>query len=153
MAASKQTGIHTHVRNAVTLVWGSLRLAPIMSTWMFWVPWIPVDTTCSNYEFAVQKVLCQLTGLRQLVHPSTITPLSRNCYKGGLKQLAACKPECNGGPPWLWPVITPLQWGNVGKGFRVTPRLRLFSLHCGGILCFHWRNGRGITSEPNIIMG
>ena len=25
----KQTDIHTHVRNAVTLVWGSLRLAPI----------------------------------------------------------------------------------------------------------------------------
>ena len=27
--ASKQTNIHTHVRNEVTLVWGSLRLAPI----------------------------------------------------------------------------------------------------------------------------
>ena len=26
----RQTYIHTHVRNAVTLVWGSLRLAPIM---------------------------------------------------------------------------------------------------------------------------
>ena len=34
MAANRQTDrhtyIHTHVRNAVTLVWGSLRLAPIM---------------------------------------------------------------------------------------------------------------------------
>ena len=28
MAASKQASIHTHVCNAVTLVWGSLRLAP-----------------------------------------------------------------------------------------------------------------------------
>ena len=28
MAANRQTYIHTHVRNAVTLVWGSLRLAP-----------------------------------------------------------------------------------------------------------------------------
>ena len=28
MAANRQTDIHTHVRNAVTLVWGSLRLAP-----------------------------------------------------------------------------------------------------------------------------
>ena len=27
--ASKQASIHTHVSNAVTLVWGSLRLAPI----------------------------------------------------------------------------------------------------------------------------
>ena len=27
--ASKQASTHTHVRNAVTLVWGSLRLAPI----------------------------------------------------------------------------------------------------------------------------
>ena len=27
--ASKQASIHTHVRNAVTLVWGSLRLAPM----------------------------------------------------------------------------------------------------------------------------
>ena len=26
---SKQASIHTHVRDAVTLVWGSLRLAPI----------------------------------------------------------------------------------------------------------------------------
>ena len=30
MAASKQASIHTHVHNAVTLVWGSLRLAPNM---------------------------------------------------------------------------------------------------------------------------
>ena len=30
MAASKQTSIHTHVRNAVTLVWGSLRLVPMI---------------------------------------------------------------------------------------------------------------------------
>ena len=29
MATNRQTDIHTHVRNAVTLVWGSLRLAPI----------------------------------------------------------------------------------------------------------------------------
>ena len=28
---TKQANIHTHVRNAVTLVWGSLRLTPIMS--------------------------------------------------------------------------------------------------------------------------
>ena len=28
--ASKQASIHTHVRNAVTLVWGSIRLAPII---------------------------------------------------------------------------------------------------------------------------
>ena len=29
MAASKQANIHTHVCNAVPLVWGSLRLIPI----------------------------------------------------------------------------------------------------------------------------
>ena len=29
MATNRQTYIHTHVRNAVTLVWGLLRLAPI----------------------------------------------------------------------------------------------------------------------------
>ena len=29
MAASKQASIHTHMCNAVTLVWDSLRLAPI----------------------------------------------------------------------------------------------------------------------------
>jgi len=29
--ASKHTSIHTHARNEVTLVWGSLRLAPISS--------------------------------------------------------------------------------------------------------------------------
>ena len=31
MAASKQASIHTQVRNAVTLVWGSLRLAPTVN--------------------------------------------------------------------------------------------------------------------------
>ena len=31
MAANRQTDIHMHVRNAVTLVWGSLRLAPIIA--------------------------------------------------------------------------------------------------------------------------
>ena len=30
MATSKQADIHMHMRNAVTLVWGSLRLAPMM---------------------------------------------------------------------------------------------------------------------------
>ena len=30
MAANRQTDIHTHMHNAVTLVWGSLRLAPIL---------------------------------------------------------------------------------------------------------------------------
>ena len=30
MAANRQTDIYTHVRNAVTLVWGLLRLAPII---------------------------------------------------------------------------------------------------------------------------
>ena len=34
MATNRQTDIHTHVRNAVMLVWGSLRLAPIKSH--FW---------------------------------------------------------------------------------------------------------------------
>ena len=29
--ASKQANIHTHVYNVVTLVWGSLRLAPIIT--------------------------------------------------------------------------------------------------------------------------
>ena len=29
MATSKQTSIHTYFRNAVPLVWGSLRLAPV----------------------------------------------------------------------------------------------------------------------------
>ena len=29
---NRQTDLHTHVRNAVTLVWGSLRLAPIKFT-------------------------------------------------------------------------------------------------------------------------
>ena len=32
MAASKPTDIHTHFRNAVPLVWGSLRLTPISHT-------------------------------------------------------------------------------------------------------------------------
>ena len=30
--ASKQANMHTHMRNAVPLVWGSLRLAPIRYT-------------------------------------------------------------------------------------------------------------------------
>ena len=30
MAANKQASIHTHVHNAVTLVWGSLRFIPII---------------------------------------------------------------------------------------------------------------------------
>ena len=34
MAASKQASIYTHVRNAVTLVWGSLRLTQIIRSYM-----------------------------------------------------------------------------------------------------------------------
>ena len=35
MAASKQASIHTHFCNAVTLVWGSLRLAPIIQATIY----------------------------------------------------------------------------------------------------------------------
>ena len=35
--ASKQARIHTHFRNAVPLVWGSLRLAPIMMKFFFYL--------------------------------------------------------------------------------------------------------------------
>ena len=35
MAASKQARIHIHFRNAVTLVWDSLRLAPIITNLQF----------------------------------------------------------------------------------------------------------------------
>ena len=34
--ASKQANIHTHMHNAVTLVWGSLRLAPISKKCTKW---------------------------------------------------------------------------------------------------------------------
>ena len=34
MAANRQTDIHTTSGNAVTLVWGSLRLAPIIHDYM-----------------------------------------------------------------------------------------------------------------------
>ena len=34
MAANRQTDIHTTSANAVTLVWGSLRLAPIIHDYM-----------------------------------------------------------------------------------------------------------------------
>ena len=38
--ASKQASIHIHVRNEVTLVWGSLRLAPKTSSSIFMVGWL-----------------------------------------------------------------------------------------------------------------
>ena len=34
--ASNQANIHTHMRNAITLVWGSLRFAPMKLTEQFW---------------------------------------------------------------------------------------------------------------------
>ena len=45
--ASKQANIHTHVCNEVTLVWGSLRLAPIIC-----FPLIQLNREKSNY-FAI----------------------------------------------------------------------------------------------------
>ena len=35
MAADRQTDIHTTSANAVTLVWGSLRLAPMIAMFYF----------------------------------------------------------------------------------------------------------------------
>ena len=48
MAASKQASIHTHVHNAVTLVWGSLRLAPIKTNYCIgdWV-------SCHQSKFVI----------------------------------------------------------------------------------------------------
>ena len=43
MAADRQTDIHTTSANAVTLVWGSLRLAPINI-------YCTYDTGCSSYN-------------------------------------------------------------------------------------------------------
>ena len=40
MAASKQTSIHTHVCNAVMLMWGSLKLAPIRRPYKVVVSWL-----------------------------------------------------------------------------------------------------------------
>ena len=50
---SKQASIHMHVRNAVTLVWGSLRLTPIRLSSLFknssafWYPVKPTSKTLS----------------------------------------------------------------------------------------------------------
>ena len=67
--ASKQANIHTHVRNAITLVCGSLRLAPIREMWfngcsymrcLFgacdWV-WVLVDksTNVCNHDYISQQ--------------------------------------------------------------------------------------------------
>ena len=38
MATSKQANIHTHMHNAVPLVWGSLRLAPMIELDVTWLP-------------------------------------------------------------------------------------------------------------------
>ena len=61
--ASKQADIHTHVRNAVTLVWGSLRLAPI--------------NICSNTETLVSAFNWLSKGATQLyMYNITNLPLS-----------------------------------------------------------------------------
>ena len=44
----RQTYIHTHVRNAVTLVWGSLRLAPISVLSSFFINFTPSSSRCSD---------------------------------------------------------------------------------------------------------
>ena len=51
---SKQANIHTHFRNAVTLVWGSLRLAPIKCRWQ--------DPRCSHI-FQTNKQFVQQISL------------------------------------------------------------------------------------------
>ena len=51
VGASKQANIHTHVRNAVKLVWGSLSLAPISSV------------AYSNNDCEASPCICEWHGL------------------------------------------------------------------------------------------
>ena len=73
MAASKQTEIHTHVCNAVPLVWGLLTLAPINSIYGVWTP--------SPRKFCVTLILCSYHKDMQIL-------ISRTSYhikdKGGI---------------------------------------------------------------------
>ena len=51
MAASKQANIHTHVHNAVPLVWDSLRLVPITVLFKNWNGWLSTTlNTFSSYQ-------------------------------------------------------------------------------------------------------
>ena len=45
---NRQTDIHTHVRNAVTLVWGSLRLTPITGIKIASLSWFPARQNSSR---------------------------------------------------------------------------------------------------------
>ena len=58
MAASKQASIHTHVCNAVTLVWGSLKLAPIGIVELLHATgvclFVYISLISNVYEFLVQ---------------------------------------------------------------------------------------------------
>jgi len=54
--ASKHTSIHTHACNQVTLVWGSLRLAPISITYIAVMYY-------AEYEYVNALVLNLLTGV------------------------------------------------------------------------------------------
>ena len=53
----KQTDIHTHMRNAVTLVWGSLRLAPTNTTNKLSVSVQHKRKTCCTY---LVHILCYI---------------------------------------------------------------------------------------------
>ena len=79
-----------------------------------------------------------VTGVGQLILPSSLTPAGKYCYGAHLRQLEACKPECRGVPQRLLPVITPLEWGTTA-----TPRSRFSAYIVGGVegwlqLCQSW---------------
>ena len=69
-----------------------------------------------------------VTGVGQLILPSSLTPAGKYCYGAHLRQLEACKPECRGVPQRLLPVITPLEWGTTA-----TPRSRFSAYIVGGL--------------------
>ena len=72
-------------------------------------------------------------GHGQLIQPSSLTPAGKYCYGDHLRQLEACKPECRGVPPWLMPVITPLDWRTWDRALQLHPDRNFVAYIVGGL--------------------
>ena len=95
--ASKQTSIHTHVRNVVTLMWGSLRLAPINP--------LSYCALCRNDSLCVVcvQILCQQKGWEK-------------GEVGEVTRMVTCR-------WWLLGLAVNVPWLGVGTGCPFSPWL------------------------------
>ena len=93
-ASKKETSIHTHFRNAVTLVWGSLRLAPIKAKRLLETSYFLLQCILSVFMFSHSLLVVSAFNRK----PHTLNGTCMVHPRGIPRRYPLCSPMVKPGP-------------------------------------------------------